>query len=125
MATSKTEDSQSLWRRHKYSVLARDERGYRQTGRAVARGDIDSAELAARLDDWLSRPPPPGGLRNAIEHMWGHVSNQAHSSRAEIGDDPFELLTAVRREAERQHNTYLLEQTALSELFDWRYERSD
>lgn len=111
---------QSQWRRHKYSVLARDERGYRETGREVAAGTIVPAELAERLETWLSRPPSPGGLRNAVEHMWGHVSDRADVARSEIGDDPYELLAVVRREAERQHNDYLLEQTALSELMTWR-----
>lgn len=116
---------QELWRRHKYSVLARDERGYRETGREVAAGEIRLDELAGRLETWLSKPPSPGGLRNAVEHMWGHVSDRAAFTRSEIGDDPHEVLVAVRREAERQHNEYLLEQTALSELLEWRDERSD
>lgn len=111
---------QALWRRHKYSVLARDERGYRETGRAVARGEIAIDDLRQRLDTWLSAPPSPGGLRNAVEHMWGHVAERAQTRRDDIGDDPYALLALVGREAARQGNDYLLEQTALTELFEWR-----
>jgi uncharacterized protein YbgA (DUF1722 family) len=114
------ESTQRLWQRHKYSVLARDERAYRAIGPAVARGEIASAELASKLDDLLARPPSAGGLRNAVEHMWGHVSDRAERNRAAIGDDPFALLAAVAHEARRQENAYLLEQTALTELFRWQ-----
>jgi hypothetical protein len=112
--------TQRLWQRHKYSVLARDERVYRAIGPAVARGEIGDEELAVRLESLLARPPNDGGLRNAVEHMWGHVSEGAQHSRAAIGDDPFRLLEAVAQEARRQDNEYLLEQTALTELFDWQ-----
>ncbi len=110
---------QQLWQQHKYSVLARDERGYRETGPAVAQGRIEFEALARKLNDWLCEPPGPGGLLNAVEHMWGHVSGRAERMRADIGDEPFVLLDEVGREAVRQDNRYLLEQTALTELFGW------
>lgn len=114
-----THSVQALWRRHKYSVLARDEHAYRDAGRAVARGEIGLDELRQRLEAWLSKPPSSGGLRNAIEHMWGHVAGRARVRRSDVGDDPYALLQAVGREAARQGNDYLLEQTALTELFEW------
>lgn len=114
--------TQQLWQRHKYSVLARDERAYRAIGPAVARGEIGADDLKERLARCLSMPPTRGGLRNAAEHMWGHVSDRARVTRADIGDDPFRLLEAVAREAERQGNHYLLAQTALEELFAWQDE---
>ena len=118
----KPETSQRLWQQHKYSMLARDEHAYRETGPAVARGELDFETLERRLDSWLSAPPSPGGLRNAAEHMWGHVSAQAAITRSDIGDDPFDLLEAVGRETVRQDNAYLLEQAALSELPGWQDE---
>ncbi|WP_376695531.1 YbgA family protein [Wenzhouxiangella sp. EGI_FJ10305] len=113
---------QLLWRQHKYSALARDERGYRQTGPDVAQGRIGFEALAAKLNAWLSEPPGPGGLRNAVEHMWGHVSERAERMRADVGDEPLVLLAEVGHEAVRQDNRYLLEQTALTELFGWHDE---
>lgn len=116
------ESVEELWRQHKYSVLARDECGYRQTGPKVAQGGIDFETLMVKLDAWLSQPPGPGGLRNAVEHMWGHISDQAKHTRADIVDEPFVLLAKVGCEAVRQNNRYLLEQTALTELFGWHDE---
>lgn len=111
--------AQRLWQQHKYAVLARDERAYRQTGPAVARGTIGLDTLAAWLEARLVRAPSPGGLRNAVEHMWGHVSDRAGTSRSALGDEPWTLLEEIGREAVSQDNRYLLEQVALTELFGW------
>ena len=109
--------AQELWAQHKYSVLARSQPACRDLGvrvSALARGEMD--ELATELVAWLRRPPSVGNLRNALQHMWGHV---------ETGPEGFEdcspatALKRIQRAAMAGRNTYLLEQTALTELGVW------
>ncbi|MCY3810192.1 MAG: DUF1722 domain-containing protein [Gammaproteobacteria bacterium] len=109
--------AQELWAHHKYSVLARSQSAYRGLGvrvSALPRGEID--ELAVELVAWLHKPPSAGNLRNALQHMWGHV---------EAGPDGFAdcspgtALKRIQRAALAENNRYLLEQTALTELGPW------
>lgn len=109
--------AQELWAQHKYSVLARSQAAYRDLGVRVSRlprAEMD--ELAVELVGWLRKPPSAGDLRNALQHMWGHV---------ETGPDGFEdcspgtALKRIQRAASAESNRYLLEQTALTELGAW------
>lgn len=116
-------NNQQLWSHHKYSVLARDEKLYRQLGPEVAAMPPrqDMAELAALLTEILRQPPSPGGLRNALQHMWGHVAKKspppsktrtAHWSLARLAGE-------IRQRALAQAEPYLLNSTALGELAAW------
>lgn len=111
-------NTQQLWAQHKYSVMARDPALYRELGPAVAHGRYrdDIEALALLLTETLRRPPPPGRLVNALQHMWGHVAQRAGETAPE---DAAAMLAVIRREAERQGNAYLLHATALSELAVW------
>jgi len=109
-----------LWSHHKYSVLARDQRLYKEIGREVAADNRRErmGALARTLVDTLRRAPSRGGLRNAVEHMWGHVSDleprENASSRTLAG-----LLAEVQRRAMASSERYLTSSTALGELAAW------
>lgn len=110
--------AQELWAQHKYSVLARSPEAYHDIGRCVA--DMQSADefdaLVLELSLWLRRPPAPGRLINALQHMWGHVSPFTEGT-APMG--PAELLQQVQTLSQRHGITYLLSSTALSDLACW------
>lgn len=116
------QNSQQLWAQHKYSVLARDPNLYREIGRNLAHsGNNDFAQLARLLTETLRRPPSPGGIQNAVQHMWGYVSDQA------AGGIPPEfaawsttdLLRETQKRALPGQVSYLLISTALSDLAAW------
>ena len=109
--------AQELWAQHKYSVLARSQAAYRDLGvRVSTLPRAEMAELAVELVGWLRKPPSAGNMRNALQHMWGHV---------ETGPDGFEdrspgtALKRIQRAALAENNRYVLEQTALTELGAW------
>ena len=109
--------AQELWAHHKYSVLARSQAAYRDLGvRVSTLPPTEMDELAVELVGWLRKPPCVGNMRNALQHMWGHV---------ETGPDGFEdcspaaALKRIQRAALAEKNGYLLAQTALTELEVW------
>lgn len=110
--------AQELWAQHKYSVLARSPEAYQDIGRRVA--SMQSAEafdaLALELSCWLRRPPAPGRLINALQHMWGYVS-QFTEGPAPAG--PAELLQHIQTLSQQHGVTYLVSSTALSDLACW------
>lgn len=115
-------DAQQIWAQHKYSVLARDQAVYRAFGRRAvhARGPEPLAAFAHELTELLRQPPSPGGVHNAIEHMWGHVSERAtDDERREARQNPAAMLAVTQRLAQKHSETYLLHSTALSEMGVW------
>ena len=70
---------QQLWSQHKYSVMARDPKLYKSIGQHVAdnKSKADYAQLAVELIHLLRTPPSSGGVMNALQHMWGYVSDIA------------------------------------------------
>ena len=115
-------NAQQLWAQHKYSVLARDQNLYRRIGRRVAgmRRKNDYADLAHRLTLALQRPPSQGGLRNALEHMWGHVSGNGEVQGVDIlAWRPARLLKEIQHRVLESREPYLLASTALGELPAW------
>jgi len=117
------QNQQQLWSHHKYSVLARDVNRYREIGREVSRLKTheDYRNLAMELTSLLRTPPSVGGLKNALQHMWGHVAGPI----LDATNDPVESWSLQRLAAEIQYRTitlrepYLLVSTALSELTAW------
>ena len=112
-------NAQELWAQCKYSALARDPGAYRRIGRAVAamRGRSHMRELARDLVLLLRERPSAGRLCNALEHMWGHVSDIAHADDARaIERGPGALLAVIQALAIRGRDRFLLSSTALSEL---------
>jgi hypothetical protein len=112
-------NAQDLWAHHKYSVLARDPAEYRRIGRRVAAlpGRDGLLALAEQLAVALRARPSAPRLANALEHMWGHVSDDATpdehaaSKRSAAG-----MLAAIQTAAVRVREPYLMSSTALSEL---------
>lgn len=114
-------NAQQLWAQHKYSVMARDQNLYRRLGRQVAgmRARRDFAELVNILLVSLRTRPDEGGIRNALQHMWGHVGTDA-DKHAGIGKwNLSRLLKETRARAFRQKEIYLIHSTALGELASW------
>jgi hypothetical protein len=111
---------QELWAHHKYSVLARAPAYVRRIGAVVAaRNSAMSLErLAREVVEILRVPPPKGRLLNALQHMWGYVSEFARPTAADW-QAPLVVLTAIRTLTVRHQIRYLLESTALSDLQVW------
>jgi hypothetical protein len=111
-------NAQQLWAQHKYSVMARDGALYSRLGREVAATGPrdDFSGLALTLVECLRRQPSDGGIRNALQHMWGYVSNGS----AGVESWPLRrLLGEVRRCAMADDSSYLVSSTALGELEAW------
>lgn len=113
-------DAQVLWAQHKYSLLARDQGRYRELGRALARGGPGFAELTSELTRWLGTAPTRTGLRNALQHMWGHVAQREPPGRHVVTDWPLpRLLAETRWRAMAGADDYVRQSTALGELAAW------
>jgi len=114
--------AQQLWSHHKYSVLARDVELYRRLGREVAelRPGHDFSPLTKLLTELLRMAPPPGGLRNALQHMWGHVSTGPPTRPDQLDTWPLRrLLLEIQHRTREGGEPYLTCSTALSELQAW------
>jgi hypothetical protein len=115
-------NAQQLWRHHKYSVLARDANLYKKLGKEVSgmKPHQDFSELAKVLTDQLRKPPSTGGLRNALQHMWGHVSDCPSAPKGDIGSWSLRrLMKETQRRSLASEEPYLTSSTALSELQVW------
>jgi len=84
------------------------------------------SELANLLVEELRKPPPPGGLRNALQHMWGHVSRRCTESlplsrtRREVESWSLaRVMAEIRRRVILHTDPYLSASTALGELQAW------
>ena len=116
---------QELWAQHKYSVMARDPATYVSFGRRVARlrrgTPLDA--LALELTMLLRQRPSARRAANAIEHMWGYVSQSAAADqRTAAMVDPAQMLRVTQELAIRDRQPFLLASTALSELAIIRFE---
>ncbi|MFC1541961.1 DUF1722 domain-containing protein [Candidatus Latescibacterota bacterium] len=115
-------NAQQLWSHHKYSVLARDVNLYKTIGRGVSvmKSHNDFSELAETVTELLRKPPSIGGLRNALQHMWGYVSDCNVFPKGDI--EPWSLnrlLKEIQRRTVMCNEPYLISSTALSELSVW------
>lgn len=113
-------NEQQLWRQHKYSVLARDPDQYKELGRYTSCKQIDFPELSLMLTEILRTPPKHGGIRNAVQHMWGYVSDQSEQSNSAVDEWSLQtLLIMTQKNALARDESYLIQSTALSELMVW------
>ncbi|MEN6421584.1 MAG: DUF1722 domain-containing protein [Smithella sp.] len=116
-------NAQQLWAQHKYSVMARDIVEYKRIGRWVASRKTDQgiADLYPELVSLLRRPPTAGNLQNAVQHMWGYVSEYKSIPGKAVERLPMQkLFSELQRLALLHHIVYLIESTALSELLVWK-----
>jgi len=115
-------NAQQLWRHHKYAVMARDVNLYKELGPKIAQMKPlqDFSNLALLFCNILRQPPQKGNLRNALLHMWGHVSENQETSVDGINSWALQkIMKHVQKYALKSNNTYLVESIALSELAVW------
>lgn len=115
-------NAHQLWAQHKYSVLARSKAAYRRIGKRVEgyRRNDDFADLAFQLTQALRKSPTGSGIRNALEHMWGHVSGDGDAAVSEmLLQNQTQLLREIQHRAIEQREAYLMASTALGELPAW------
>lgn len=111
---------QQLWSQHKYSVLARDPSRYQAIGRGLANTKGDFAELALLLTELLRKPPSEGGIRNAVQHMWGYVASGKSQANVKVSTwSTRRLLRETQERARATTSPYLTHSTALAELMSW------
>jgi hypothetical protein len=114
--------TQQLWSQHKYSVLARDVNTYQRLGKSVSSMTDRQgfSEIAELLTEYLRQPPTQGGIRNALHHMWGYVSQQNPVAGQNIESWSLdELLTEIQQRVISGNSPYITASTALSELQVW------
>lgn len=115
-------NAQQVWSQHKYSVMARDVNLYKEIGKTVAKS-VSAQEytaLVTQLTEVLRTAPSPGGIRNALQHMWGYVSDHVPHSERNTGIWSLSrLFDEVQQGALAKQEPYLLASTALSELKVW------
>jgi hypothetical protein len=111
-------NEEQLWAQHKYSVLARSPSLYKKIGRDVSARQYDLFKLAALLTELLRIPPKEGGIRNAVQHMWGYFSGI--SGKKDVHAWPSRrLLQETQKLAMSEGSSYITGSTALSELAAW------
>lgn len=113
---------QELWSHHKYSVLARDVNLYGEIGRGASRMRThqDFSEYTKVLTEQLRKPPSIGGLKNALQHMWGHVSDYSSDTNEKVESWSLNrLMKEIQIRALDSEDPYLTTSTALSELRVW------
>ena len=114
-------NTHELWSHHKYSVLARDPNKYKEIGQNVSGKTTDFEKLSIELVALLRTPPTEGGIRNALQHMWGHVSKDTNI----VGQENVSswslkrLLVETQENVKKSNEPYLTKSTALSELMVW------
>lgn len=115
------QNAQQLWSHHKYSVLARDIEQYKKIGQRVSEGPTEPEfkALAGHLTELLRIRPAQGGIINALQHMWGHVSNHPPAPDDFDSWSPGYLLEQIQKRSIEHDEPYLLHSTALSELAIW------
>jgi hypothetical protein len=113
-------NEQQLWSHHKYSVLARDPELYKKIGSDVSGTAAGFGRLSILLTEVLREQPTEGGLRNAVQHMWGYVSDSSAESLPGIGNWSLrKSLSEIQKRAIENKVKYLTSSTALSELMVW------
>ena len=115
-------NAQQLWCHHKFSVLARDVNMYKKIGSDVStmKPHNDFSELARKVTELLRKPPSIGGMRNALQHMWGYVSVYYSMPKRDLASLSLnQLLDEIQRRTLENEEKYLTSSTALSELRVW------
>ena len=110
-------NSQNLWACHKYSVMARDIQLYKKIGKDVSDNKIPFDMLCRTLVLTLRNPPELKKILNAVDHMWGYISDYAVIKHDE--SDWKEIFREVQKQAFEQNVSYLMHSTALGELKFW------
>jgi len=113
---------QELWAQHKYSVLAHDTKLYQTYGKLVVglQGSELFSELSGEFTNILKTRPLPPRMLNALQHMWGYVSDYWSRSNKNITLEKAESMLFEIQGLSKKHNiNYLLSSTSLSEMGAW------
>jgi hypothetical protein len=82
--------------------------------------DYDFSELAKMVTELLRKAPSIGGLRNALHHMWGHVSDYSYTLKGGVELWSLSrLMEEIQLHSLASKDPYLTSSTALSELKAW------
>ncbi|PID29658.1 MAG: hypothetical protein CR982_02145 [Candidatus Cloacimonadota bacterium] len=111
-----------LWVNHKYSIMARNIPLYKEIGRFVAqnRGEEYFSKLHSTLTKELRKKPKRNGILNALQHMWGYISNTSSIRGRGISSlDLHSFLIEIQNCVKVSNQDYLYKQLALSELEIW------
>ena len=107
-----------LWREEKYNVMFYSQNHYNAIRQAM-KNKASYEEVSALIEQALSLPPSEGSMRNACQHMWGYFKKVAsEEEKKQYGQlmqttNFSELLSFLRRLAEKYEVTYLLESRIL------------
>ena len=115
-------NTQELWAQHKYSVLARNIKQYENIGRSVSKVKKKEKfdQFSLEFDHILKTRPTPGRINNALQHMWGYVSEYSEKPPGIANSNDLESLLSEIQYLSIKHNIkYLLHSTALSEIGAW------
>ncbi len=111
-----------LWRQHKYAVMARNIVLYKSVGKRVADDRYPELfnELCTTLTNELFKRPKKTTIYNALQHMWGYISDFSTIKKADVHTlGCNDLLSEIQRCVLLSNQPYLSEQIALSELQIW------
>lgn len=111
--------AETLWARHKYSVLAKSQPIYREIRMLLKQKDQADLERVAQLfEQAQTLPHSPGDAVNAAEHVWGYFKKQATAKEkdtfrqmleAGVPDEPSEMKirSYLKKILKKYPNTYL------------------
>ncbi len=111
-----------LWQQHKYSVMARSIKWYKEIGRKVSvkRDTPYFKELTTTLTSILEEEPKDTSILNVLQHMWGYISDLSEIKKSRVHElSLHELLLEIQKCVISSSQKYLLHQIALSELGIW------
>jgi uncharacterized protein YbgA (DUF1722 family) len=94
---------------------------YKEIGGAVADNSIRFEDLVLTLVQVLRTAPTKGGIRNALHHMWGYVS-EVPNCRVHGNMNAWSLkrlLSVIQENVRITEQPYLANSTALSDLMVW------
>lgn len=107
-----------LWCEEKYNVMFHSQNYYNAIRQAM-KNKASYEEISALIKQALSLAPSEGSMRNACQHMWGYFKKVANEEEKKLYEQLIqttnfsELLTYLRRLAEKYEITYLLESRVL------------
>tara|TARA_Y100001970_G_C14233347_1_gene860175 strand:+ start:1458 stop:2150 length:693 start_codon:yes stop_codon:yes gene_type:complete len=113
--------AQQLWSQHKYSIMARDVNIYKKMGREISNIKPNECfeDLSQKLVEIIRVKPTIGGIRNALQHMWGYFKNNDIDNIDIDSLDLVELLATIQKLSYTKKEKYICESTALVELGIW------
>ncbi len=102
--------------------MARDTKLYERIGRSVSKTKKFEKfdDLSLEFVNILKTRPTPKRLMNALQHMWGYVSEDSSKKSKEIESLNLQSMLIEIQYLSKKHNIkYLLHSTSLSELGAW------